>query len=104
MKTAKFALMMALLSFALVSFSNVNYSPASVVVKIALDNAQRDKGLSLAMYQQLDQSFLRVEHEGFYVARVNYKHVTFMIFGTYKDWKKFFSTKRMITENNPTLR
>jgi len=103
MKTARFALMLALMSFALVGFSNVKYGHASVVVKITLDNAQRDKGLSWVMYQQIDQSFLKVEHEGFYVAKVQYKNITFMIFGTYKEWKKFFSAKRMITEKNPTL-
>ena len=93
MKTAKFALIMALLSFALAGFSGVKFGHASVVVKIALENAQHDKGLSMAMYQQLDQSFLKVEHEGFYVVKVQHKNITFMIFGTYKEWKRFFRQK-----------
>jgi hypothetical protein len=103
MKTARFALMLALMSFALVGFTNVNYGPASVVVKISLENASNDRGLAMAMYRQLDQAFLNVEHEGFYFVKVQHKNITFMIFGTYKDWKKFFFTKRMITEKNPTL-
>jgi len=103
MKTARFALMLALMSFALVGFSKVNCEPASVVVKISLENASHDRGLSMAMYRQLDQSFLKVEHEGFYVVKVQHKNITFMIFGTYKEWKKFFSAKERLPIKLPTL-
>ncbi len=103
MKTAKVALILALISFTLMGFASVNYDHASVIVKISLDNAQHDKGLSLVMYQQIDQSFLRVEHEGFYVAKVQHKNITFFIFGTYKDWKDFLNRKMVYPEKFPTL-
>jgi len=92
MKTARFALIFALLSFALMSFStNERNAPVRSEVKISISKVNFDRGLVFAIYQQVDRSFLEVEHQGDYSVRVKYNKTVYYVYGTLKDWQWFYS-------------
>lgn len=92
MKTARFALVMALLSFALVSFStNDKTNPLRAEVKVSISKVYFDRGLVFAIYQQVDRSFLEFEHQGNYAVRVKYNNTVYYVYGSLKDWKSFYS-------------
>jgi hypothetical protein len=89
MKTTKIVLLIAILSFATLSYATVD--PGPVCVKIHLKKAMQNHRLVRAMYEQLDMSFLQVDQNGFYVARVAFNHSFYFIYGTYEEWISFFT-------------
>lgn len=92
MKTARLALMLALLSFALVSFStNERKAPVRSEVKVSISKVNFDRGLVFAIYQQVDRSFLEVERPGNYIARVKYNKTVYVIYGSLREWEHFYS-------------
>jgi hypothetical protein len=90
MKTLKFALIAAFLSFALVGYSTDHKKNVVRTVKISIDKALDDRGLVREMYIQLDESFLDVETSKMYFAKVRYHQNLYVIYGTYKQWESFF--------------
>jgi len=92
MKTARFALMLALLSFALVSFStNERKAPITREVKISITKVNFDRGLVFAIYQQVDRSFLEIEHPGDYSVRLKYNKTIYLVYGSLREWEHFYS-------------
>ncbi len=89
MKTTKIALVIAFLSFATINFASVD--PGPVCVKIHLKKAMQNRQLVRAMYEQLDMSFLQVDQNGLYVARVSFNHRFYFIHGKYEEWIAFFT-------------
>lgn len=105
MKTTRFFLVMALLSVALVSFSqDFRSDRKGSRIYLTVDQAVADRGLTFAMYRQIDKSFLNEEHPGLYVVRVNYLRNTFVISGTRERWISFFTHDRKRTERIPDNR
>ncbi len=94
MKATKFFLMIALVSFALMSFAGNDVDRTNHKVKISLIEASHNPGLSQAIYQQVDQSILGGERSGVIVARVSYKKTTFMVYGSYNQWRRFFTVDK----------
>ncbi len=90
MKTLKFALIAAFLSFALVGYSTDHKKTIVRTVKISIDKALDDRGLVREMYIQLDEKFLNVENSTLYFAKVKYQKNLYLIYGTYKEWESFF--------------
>ena len=88
MKTTKFVLTIALISFAVLAFSKPDTKGISV--KIKFSTALENRALVKAMYQQLDVSLLHSDGPRYIIARVNLNNVAYFIYGTYAEWKNFF--------------
>ena len=107
MKTTKFVLIAAILSFALMSFTTnepcpFGADPGSAAVEISLRAAIHDAGLVRAMHAQIDKSFLQNDQPGPYVAFVKYNRRTYGISGTHAEWTRFFSVG--IGYNDPPIK
>jgi hypothetical protein len=89
MKTIKLALVIAILGFASMVYADVE--PGSVCFRIPLKKAIQNQKLVRAMYEQLDMSFINVDQNGLYVARVLFNRNIYFIFGTYEEWLVFFT-------------
>ena len=97
MKTTKFVLIAAILTFALTSFTTYEPCPQSSdlysvisAVEMSLEAATQDAGLVKAMHAQIDKKFLQDDHQ-VYIAYVKYNRITYGISGTYAEWIRFFS-------------
>ena len=104
MKTTKFVLIAAILSFALMSFTTnepcpFGSDPGSVAVKMSLRTAMQNPGLVLAMHAQIDRSILQGNDLKSYVAHVRYNRVSYTIYGSRAQWQDFFSV--YIGNNDP---
>ena len=88
MKTTKFVLTIALISFAVLAFSKPDTKGISV--KIKLSTALENRALVKAMYQQLDVSLLHQEVPRYITARVSLGSTVYFIYGRYAEWKNFF--------------
>ena len=89
MKTAKLAMITALVAFALMSFANANLGFSKNV--ISLKEASYKTELVRAIYSQVNPlEFLQSESSGLYTAQVVVKKVVYLITGTYKEWRFFF--------------
>ncbi len=105
MKTARVVLIMALLSVALIGFSqDLRSDHRGSRIYMTVDQAVQDRGLMFAMYRMIDKSFLDEEHPGLYVARVSYFRNTYVISGTRDRWIDFFTIDRRRTERMPENR
>ena len=102
MKATRFAMILALLSFALMSFSSNENDRVPVGVKISIDKAIKDRALVFEMYRQIDESFLNFELSGYYYTKVRYNRATIVIFGSYKQWKNFFAMDNLPIEPKRT--
>ena len=102
MKTARFALILALLSITLIGFSqDFRSERKGARFYLSVDQAVTDRGLMYAMYRLIDKSFLDVEQPGLYVVKVNYNRATYVISGTRERWISFFTNDRRRTERRP---
>ena len=92
MKTLKLTMIMAILSFAMISYAGVDTAPvAKKVVKTSLTRALETPGLVNAMHMQLQFNILTVEPNGIiYVGIVEYHKVVYKIYGERIDWINFF--------------
>ena len=91
MKTLKLAMIAAILSIAMISYAGVDpKTNLCKVVKISLSQAQANPGLTAAMFDQLDMSFLKLEHPGLYSATVTFNNTVYKIYGKHKAWLRFF--------------
>ena len=95
MKTTKFFLIVALLSFATLNYSQPDDGNRNAVVKIALRSAMQNADLNKTMHEQLDSGFLNPigTPDQLFSARVNHRGVVYVVFGTYAEWKLFFSAE-----------
>lgn len=94
MKTTKFFLIVALLSFATLTFSqSVNDIPR-LTVKITLNCAMQNPELVKVMHEQLNSDFLIIGDESrLFTAKVNFRHARYLVTGNYREWKYFFSAE-----------
>ena len=95
MKTTKFFLIVALLSFATLNFSQPQDGNRNAIVKITLKSAMHNPELNKAMHEQLDSWFLDQTgtDDRLISTRVTSRRVVYMVFGTYAEWKLFFSVE-----------
>ena len=92
MKTLKIALIAALVSFVAMSYAKVEPDNNNKKIQvIALEQAVKNPGLVVAMKVQLNTEFLKIEHPGFYYAKVKYQNTTYVIYGKRQAWLKFFN-------------
>ena len=97
MKTLRFALIAAILSFAMISYAgSTPTTPVKKVVHITLAQALTEPGLVAAMYEQLSMSFLKLEQPGFYSATVKYTGAIYKIYATREAWVRFFINKPVL--------
>jgi hypothetical protein len=106
MKTTRFFLTIALVSFVMMSFADIPPVAKSPVVKISLEKAMNSKTLCSEMTKQLNMEFLKIEHPGYYVTKLRCGYTTFVIYGKYQEWIKFFNMTKWrqcknIRQNNP---
>ncbi len=102
MKTVKFVLFAALLSFFMTGYATKAPDHHLRSAKITLEQAKSQRSLVFAMYEQIDQSqLLAPEKPGPYVAAVRCGYTTYFIYATYKEWKTFFTIVRMSNRGEP---
>ena len=97
MKTTKLILVAALMAFATYGFSQSKLSAESnqtqnepqLALNISFNSAMNNPDLVKAMYAQLDPSFLQNEQR-MYTVRVNYRHTSVYVTGSYAQWMRFF--------------
>ena len=89
MKNVKFVLVAAIVSLAMLSYAADIPDRPTRLVKISLEQAQTNPGLVKAMYDQLNDDFLKLDQRVYY-AVVKYAGKTWLIYGTKKAWTKFF--------------
>jgi len=94
MKASRIVLMLALVSFALMSFATNDVNLPRTTIKISIEKAAHNPGLTQAIYQQVDQSILGGDRPAIISVPVKYKNTTYIVFGTYEQWLKFFTTDR----------
>jgi len=91
MNASRIVLMMALVSFALVSFAGNVENRDLPKAKISIVQAARNPGLAMAIYQQIDQSILGGDRPALITAQIKYKNTIFTMFGTHNQWLRFFT-------------
>lgn len=92
MKTTKFILIVAFLSFATWTISQAFNDHPKNVIEIRLKTAIENPRLVKVMHDQLNTNFLDptgTEDQIFY-AKVRYSRITYVISGTYAEWISFF--------------
>lgn len=68
--------------------------------KVPIEKAIKDHHLVKAMYQQIDISIIENEHQHYYMAKVKYRHSTYIIFGKLDQWINFF----VMDPSTPSIR
>lgn len=99
MKTTKLILVALLMVFATTGFSQTEdvtklfkQTPPNLEVKISLTNAMQNVALVSAMRSQLNPQFLNGQLR-VYTVRVRLGQTVYHIWGTYQQWKYFFSVQ-----------
>jgi len=92
MKTLKIALIATFVAFAMVSAASADgfKSKPKKEVKTTFDQAIKNPGLVLAMYEQIDPEFLN-DFEQLYVVEVVYNGANYKILGSRQSWIRFFN-------------
>ncbi len=90
MKATKFVLIIAMLAFVSMSYADEKPGP-TLTIKISLKKAIQNPGLVKTIYNQVsERTLLANEHNGPYIAKVNYRRVVYIIYGKYEEWRNFF--------------
>mgnify|MGYP001400361265 CR=1 FL=1 len=91
MKTLKILLIVTLTAFTMISMANTDGFKANPKKSIhtTFDKAMKDRGLVLAIREQVDPSFLNTI-EQLYVVEVKYNNVVYKILGSRQDWLRLF--------------
>ncbi len=96
MKTVKIAVITLVLAFAALSIVNadgfVKKPPAKKIIHVTLVQAVQNPDLVIAMYQQLDPSFL-ITNQYSYTKVVLFHNYLVSITGTHEQWVLFFRAK-----------
>lgn len=98
MKATKLGLIVALIAFAMMGYSQVEKAPdpGKFAVKMSLQKAMNSKALVKAMYEQLDQkAILQGEPAGYITVKVRFGRAIYYIYGTYGEWRNFFVIDNM---------
>ncbi len=92
MKTTKFFLIVALISFATWNISQAINEHHKNVIEIRLKAAMENPRLVNVMLDQLNTNFLDPSGtvDQLFYAKVRYSRITFVVFGTYSEWINFF--------------
>ena len=97
MKTTKLMLVITFVAFATMIFAQAQRPsqnepvPHQRCVKIALEKAMLDRGLKIAIYQNIRPGLL-LNDKPLYFVRVPYQRTVYFVFGTYGEWKAFLKT------------
>jgi len=92
MKTTKFFLIVALISFATWNISQAINEDRQNVIGISLKEAMQNRGLVYVMHEQLNPRFLdpTVTADKLFYAKVIFGRKIYSVYGTYADWINFF--------------
>ena len=97
MKTLRFALVATIVAFVMVSSANaddIKSKPKfSRLVNTTLNDAQKESGLVLAIYQQVDESSVLNFPLPPITVVVKYNGAIYRITGTRLEWLRFFRVK-----------
>lgn len=93
MKNLKLVLIVTLLAFAAVSTTNADgfkSKTSKKIIKVTLLEANKVPGLAIAIYRQVDHSFLKgcIHHE-YYTKDVDYNNTIYRVGDTYQMWVWF---------------
>lgn len=89
MKATKLVMIVALVSFALMSFANTDFGMSKNV--ISLRTARNSVELVHAIHDQVSPAVIfNAERAGSFTAQVVLKKTVYLITGTIKEWKMFF--------------
>jgi len=90
MKTTNFFLIVALITFGAMVFSQEATNKIKVE-RIALERAMQNKTICKAMYKQLDiKKVLHGEPVKYYTAIVKANDHVYLVYGKYMEWLNFF--------------
>ena len=104
MKTLKLAMVAVLIACATISMASTDGGKiiAKKVISCTFEKAVSDPGLRLAMFQQLNPSFLKNE-QLVYTVSVNYNSTLYRISGTRGQWMSFFKPIVIPSESKPVV-
>ena len=91
MKTMRFFLMIAAVSFATMIFASKHPAKKEFSVTISLEKALECKALSSEMVKHLNPGILSEEKPGSYYATIRFRNITYVIYGKYQEWASFFN-------------
>ena len=100
MKASRIVLMLALVSFALMSYAGIDVDRRHADVKISIVQASHNPGLSQAIYQQVERSIFHSERTDLIIVRVSYKKLTVIVYGTSDQWRRFYTTDKIVKGKN----
>jgi len=107
MKTVKFILIAAFVSFAMMSYSTIKADVYKPDPKISINKAMMDRGLLDAMNLQISEDLIDVERDGYYFAKVKWDGRIVIIYGKLKDWEKYFRERKWVSveeyRESPTI-
>lgn len=91
MKTLKYAIIAVFVTCTMVSLAKADglKEKPKNIISLTLEKALHNQGLVVAMYQQLNPSFLN-NNQLTYTVSVNFEGTLYRISGTYSQWREFF--------------
>jgi len=103
MKTLKFVLVAAFISFSMMGYSHIGYNPGIANLNVAIETAMSNSELLLDMFHQINEDMIKGEHRGFYIARVLHKGQTYLIHGDLEAWEAYFILSKWVDNNNNSI-
>ena len=94
MKTMKFLLVIAAVSFASVIFASEHPDKKSFTVSISVEKAMNCKALCSEMIKHLNPEFLFKEKKQLYFTTIRFRNITYVIYGKHNEWVSFFNMKK----------
>lgn len=101
MKTLKFVLIAAFVSFAMMSFSTTILDVDKPDKKIHVNHAMMDRGLLDAMNLQISEDLIEVERPGMYYVKIRFRGSFITIYGDLKSFQKYFRARKWVSERAP---
>ena len=107
MKTLKLVMLAALVAFTAVSMASSSGDSfkggSKKIYNISFQNAVKNPGLMIAMYQQVSPDIL-LDDKPVYVVFVLYHQTIYRITGSLAQWTKFFNPRgKIIPESKPSI-
>jgi len=100
MKNLKVLLITALVSVALLSYSDNLPKNLKSITKISISQVSTVPGLTGAVYSQVNPNLIKFEKQASYHAVVTHKKKTYYVFGPRVAWQKFFNKKPVQAQTN----
>jgi len=88
MKTAK--ILIVLLALASASVLHAKSGSEDDLIRIQLNKVISNQEFMKATYNQVSQSLIDVERNGYYTARVLFREKNYLVYGKLEEWQNFF--------------